>query len=102
MPRSDVQEMDSEPVNVGTKLRKRIDPSFERTPVISVAPPFEQRLCTAQRGPLPPVADGFPLRPSSRHKPALEIVDCNLGHHNRKWGYSVSSCQIMESRFSGH
>src|ERR1700738_35105 len=102
MLRSDVQEMDSEPVNVGTKLRKRIDPSFERTPVKGAPPPFNQPLSTAQRAPLPPVADSFPLRPPSRHKPALEIVDCNLGHHNRKWGYSVSSCQIMQSRFYGH
>ena len=74
MQRTDVQEMNVEPVDFGGELRKAIEPRLARTPIVLFRPIAADVLDPFQRRALAPVLDQFGFRPARVAQPRFEIV----------------------------
>src|SRR4029077_19553622 len=75
---SDVNEIDSEAINLRSKLRQPIQSALNSTPIVARAPVVSEGLRLGERYPLGPISYGFLVRPPSVCKPLFEIVECPL------------------------
>src|SRR6266850_1297415 len=74
----DMQKMDAESVDLGTKLWVRIESRFEIAPIVLVAPIINKGLRLNQRNALRPARYGFTLRPAGHRQATLEITERRL------------------------
>src|SRR6266404_3551321 len=85
--RSDVNEVNSETVNLRAKLWQPIQRALNTTPVVAGAPVFSERLRFVQRRSLRPIGYRFLVRPAGVGKSVLEIVECCLRYMNLEGFY---------------
>ena len=82
MRRTDVQEMNVEPVDFGGELRKAIEPRLAPAPIVLFRPIAADVLDPFQRRALAPVLDQFGFRPARVAQPRLEIVEHIVADRN--------------------
>src|SRR5260221_13949065 len=70
-----VDEMNANPIDLGSVLGEGVNASLKAAPVILVAPVGNERLSLLEWDALRPVADGFPLRPARGRQSTLEILN---------------------------
>ena len=82
--RPDVQEMHVEPVDRREIIGQRVQPRFDRAPVIAALPIGGEFLCIGKRNALVPVAHRFLFGPARARQPVFEVVERRLRHIDRE------------------
>src|SRR5580704_15772507 len=98
MLRFDVNEVDSEAIEVRAKLWQRIQRTLDTTPVVMSAPVVDERPCFCERHTLGPFRYCFLVRPAGVGKSSLEIVQRGLGHMDLERHYGFRRCGKHEFR----
>jgi hypothetical protein len=76
--RTDVEEVDLEPVDLGAELGQRVQARLARPPVVTVGPVRAQLLQVGKRDALRPVVDRLAVRPAGAVKALTKIVELCL------------------------
>lgn len=79
-PRTDVQEVNAQAVDVGLELRDGIEPGLGGAPVVAVAPVLAQLADVGQRNALAPVVDGLGVGPACARQPLAQVVEVGLAN----------------------
>ncbi len=94
MFRTDVNEMNVEPINRGDELRQGVQPRFHLAPVVIGRPIVRELLHRRELDALSRITDRLPLRPFSRDDPPTEVCKSLLRYVDVKWTY----CLLVDVR----
>src|SRR5205823_1826851 len=86
MRRADVQEVDSQAVDLGAELRDVVEPRLQSPPVVAGAPVVAEFLDIRERHPLRPIGDRLALGPASPPEPVAQVVELRLGNLDTERG----------------
>ena len=89
MFRTDVNEVDVEPIDCGDELRQGVQPRLHLSPVVIGRPIVRELLHGRELDALRRIADQFPLGPISRGDPPAEVRESLLLYFDMKWTYCV-------------
>ena len=78
MLRTNVDEMDVEPVDLGDEVRQGVQPRLDLAPVVLGRPIARELLNRRELHALRVIRDGFPLGPSRRRDAPAQFVDVRL------------------------
>src|SRR5579863_3175933 len=85
MFRTNVDEMDVEPIDLGDELRQRIQSRFDLAPVVSCRPILRELLHRRKLHALRCIRDGFAFRPTCRLDASAQIDELRFRHMHTKW-----------------
>src|SRR6267378_6108040 len=77
-----VQEVNAQAVDLGSKLRIGVQTSLETAPVIGSTPVRDQRLYRREGSALPPIIGGLAFRPARGLQAAARVADRRTRRHD--------------------
>src|SRR5438132_9553866 len=78
--RTNVQEVDSQAIDLSAKLGNRVEPRLDPPPVIAGAPVLAELPDTRERYPLRPISDRLALRPTRPRQTVGQVLKLRLSN----------------------
>jgi hypothetical protein len=94
MLRTDMDEMDVQPVDLGDELGQGVQLRFDLAPVVFGRPIARQRLNRGELHALRCIRDGLPLRPNRCLDPPAQLGEIRVGNiHMKRTNRILVSCR---------
>ena len=100
MLRTNVNEMNVQPIDLGDELRQGVELGLALAPVVFRRPIAREFLHRRELHALRLICDRFPLRPSGARNASTEIDERVFRNVDTEWPNSFCRCRRMQTRKS--